>query len=208
MSGRTIVLASSSPYRRTLLARLGLQFSCVAPEIDERPLRDEAPHSTAGRLAQAKARSAGSRADDALVIGSDQVAVMDGRRLGKPGSREANVAQLLAASGRWVDFLTGVCLLNTSSDTCQLEVVEYSVEFRNLRRSEIECYVDREQPFDCAGGFKAEGLGIVLFRRMRGDDPSALIGLPLIRLSRMLEKEGVGLLSPSTSGEPDGADAT
>lgn len=200
-----IVLASSSPYRRTLLGRLGIEFAWVAPEVDERPFESESPLSTAARLAEAKARSVASRIGDALVIGSDQVAVMDGQRLGKPGSRDANVAQLLAASGRWVDFLTAVCLFNSNSGACQLEVVEYSVEFRKLSRFQIECYVDRERPLDCAGGFKAEGLGIVLFRRMRGDDPSALIGLPLIRLSRMLEKEGVELLSPSVSPQPKGA---
>lgn len=205
MSRQSIVLASSSPYRRTLLGRLGFEFACFAPEIDERPLEGESPHSTAARLAEAKARSVASRVGGALVIGSDQVAVMDGQRLGKPGSRDENVAQLLAASGRWVDFLTGVCLLNSNSGVCQLEVVKYSVEFRKLSRPQIECYVDRERAFDCAGGFKAEGLGIVLFSRMRGDDPSALIGLPLIRLSRMLEKEGVELLSPSISPERGGA---
>ena len=201
MSGPNIVLASSSPYRRALLERLGLEFAWVAPAIDERPLEGETPHGTAARLAELKARSVASRTGDALVIGSDQVAVMDGQPLGKPGARAANIAQLVAASGRWVDFLTSVCLLNSSSDTCQLDVVQYSVEFKPLSRLQIECYVDRERPFDCAGGFKAEGLGIALFLRMRGDDPTALIGLPLIRLSRMLEIEGVELLSPArTSG--------
>ena len=141
-----------------------------------------------------------SRAGDALVIGSDQLAVMDGRPLGKPGSRDANIDQLMQASGRWVDFLTGLCLLNARRDARQLEVVQYSVEFRRLSRPQIEYYVDREQPFDCAGGFKAEGLGVALFRRMRGDDPSALIGLPLISLSRMLLNEGVDVLSAAARG--------
>ncbi len=193
------MLASSSPYRRTLLERLGLDFACVSPAVDERPLEGETPRLTVARLAESKARSVAPRAGDALVIGSDQLAVMDGRPLGKPGGRAANIAQLGAASGRWVDFLTGVCLLDPGSDSCQLDVVQYSVEFRPLSRSQIENYVDRERPFDCAGGFKAEGLGIALFRRMRGDDPTALIGLPLIRLGRMLEKEGVELLSPADS---------
>jgi septum formation protein len=199
MSRPNIVLASSSPYRRTLLERLGLEFSCVAPAVDERPLAGETPRRTAARLAELKARSVAARSGDALVIGSDQVAVMDGRPLGKPGGRAANVAQLVAASGRWVDFLTSVCLLNPGRDSRQLAVVLYSVEFRPLSRPQIEYYVDRERPFDCAGGFKAEGLGIALFRRMRGEDPTALIGLPLIRLSRMLEEEGVELLSPADS---------
>ncbi|HSS65353.1 MAG TPA: Maf family protein [Gammaproteobacteria bacterium] len=203
MNRPKIVLASSSPHRRALLQRLGLEFTCVAPKIDECSLEGEHPRSTVARLSEEKARSVATTASEALVIGSDQLALMDGRPLGKPGSRDANIAQLEAASGRWVDFLTGVCLLNSSSDFRQLDVVEYSVEFRRLSRSQIESYVDRERPLDCAGGFKAEGLGIALFRRMRGDDPTALIGLPLIRLSRMLEKEGVEVLSPEPVAESD-----
>lgn len=203
-----LVLASSSPYRRELLERFGLEFTCIAPGIDERPLEGETPAATAARLAEAKARSVASQMSGALVIGSDQVAVLDGRPLGKPGTRGANIAQLEAASGRWVEFLTGVCLLNASSNACQVEVVEYGVEFRRLNRSEIECYVDREQPFDCAGGFKAEGLGVALFRRMRGEDPTALTGLPLISLRRMLEIEGVQVLSPAPVGRPPGRTGT
>ncbi len=190
-----LVLASSSPYRRRLLERLGVAFDCDPPDIDEQPLAGETPQKTVARLAEAKALAVASRAADALVIGSDQLAVMDGRPLGKPGGRDANINQLMQASGRWVDFFTGLCLLNPRSDARQVEVVQYSVEFRRLSRRQIECYVDREQPFDCAGGFKAEGLGVALFRRMRGEDPSALIGLPLICLSRMLLNEGVDVLS-------------
>ncbi len=190
-----LVLASSSPYRRRLLERLGVAFDCDPPDIDEQPLAGETPQKTVARLAEAKALAVASRAGDALVIGSDQLAVMDGRPLGKPGGRDANINQLMQASGRWVDFFTGLCLLNPRSDARQVEVVQYSVEFRRLSRRQIECYVDREQPFDCAGGFKAEGLGVALFRRMRGEDPSALIGLPLICLSRMLLNEGVDVLS-------------
>ncbi len=189
------MLASSSPYRRRLLERLGVAFDCDPPDIDEQPLAGETPQKTVARLAEAKALAVASRAADALVIGSDQLAVMDGRPLGKPGGRDANINQLMQASGRWVDFFTGLCLLNPRSDARQVEVVQYSVEFRRLSRRQIECYVDREQPFDCAGGFKAEGLGVALFRRMRGEDPSALIGLPLICLSRMLLNEGVDVLS-------------
>lgn len=200
MSSLNLVLASSSPYRRALLERLELEFSCLSPDVEERPLEGEAPASTVARLAEAKARSVAPRAGDALIIGSDQLAVMAGRPLGKPGSRAANIAQLEAASGRWVDFITGVCLFNAASNVCQLEVVEYRVEFRRLKRSRIESYVDREQPFDCAGGFKAEGLGVALFRRMRGDDPTALIGLPLISLTRMLETEGVEVLASAKTG--------
>lgn len=203
MSRPVFVLASSSPYRRALLERLGLEFACITSGIDESPRESESPRETAARLAEAKARAVAPQAGDALVIGSDQVAVMEGRPVGKPGNREANVTQLLSASGRWVEFLTAVCLLNTRSDRCQLEVVSYSVQFRELDRARVESYVDRERPFDCAGGFKAEGLGVALFRRMKGDDPTALIGLPLISLSRMLENEGVEVLSPLAPGGPD-----
>ncbi len=199
-----LVLASSSPYRKNLLQRLGLEFSCVAPDIDERLLEAETPAGAAARLAEAKARAVASQMRDALVVGSDQLAVMDGQVLGKPGTRDANIAQLEAASGRWVQFLTGVCLLNASGGACHVDVVEYAVEFRRLNRYEIECYVDREQPFDCAGGFKAEGLGVSLFRRMRGDDPTALIGLPLISLRNMLDKEGVQVPSPAPDGDRTG----
>lgn len=200
MSPLKLVLASSSPYRRSLLERFGLDFSCVAPAVDERPLEGERPASTVARLAETKARSIASQASAALIIGSDQMAVLGGQPVGKPGDRDANIAQLEAASGRWVDFLTGLCLLNTSTDACQVDVVEYGVEFRQLTRAQIEGYVDRERPFDCAGGFKAEGLGAALFSRMRGEDPTALIGLPLISLRRMLEKEGVDVLSPAPLG--------
>ena len=203
MTRASLVLASSSPYRRALLERLGLEFACIISGIDESPLENELPRDTAARLAEAKARAVAPQAGAALVIGSDQVAVMEGRSVGKPGNREANIAQLLSAAGRRVEFLTAVCLLNTRSDRCQLEVVSYSVEFRDLDRSRVESYVDRDQPFDCAGGFKAEGLGVALFRRMQGDDPTALIGLPLISLSRMLENEGVDVLSPVAPGESD-----
>lgn len=192
--GVKLVLASASPYRRDLLARLGVPFRCIPASLDERRRADERPRDMVARLAEAKARRVGGESGPALVIGSDQAAVMDGAPVGKPGAREPNIAQLQAASGRWVEFLTGLCLLNTATDTCQVDVVEYAVEFRRLSRAEIEAYVDREQPFDCAGGFRAEGLGVALFNRMRGDDPTALIGLPLISLRCMLEREGVDVL--------------
>lgn len=204
MNALILVLASSSPYRKSLLERFGLEFTCVAPGIDERPLEGETPAVTAARLAQAKARAVAGPAGNGLVIGSDQVAVMEGQSLGKPGTRAANIAQLEAACGRWIDFHTGLCLLNAATGACQVEVVEYSVEFRRLTRKEIEFYVDREQPFDCAGGFKAEGLGAALFSRMRGDDPTALIGLPLISLRRMLEREAVRVLSAAPLDCPPG----
>lgn len=190
-----LVLASSSTYRQVLLRRLGVPFSCIAPDIDERPRSGEDPRTTVTRLAKSKARRVAEQASDALVIGSDQLAMLDDRIMGKPGGRQAAVKQLRAASGRWVEFLTGVCLLNAATGSCQVEAVEFRVQFRPLSDPQIENYVDRERPFDCAGGFKSEGLGISLFVRMQGDDPTSLVGLPLICLRTMLENEGIDVLA-------------
>ena len=190
-----LVLASTSSYRRELLARLGLPFVTVAPAADETRRKNEEPSALVARLAEAKARSVAQRHTDSLIIGSDQVALLGGAVLGKPGDFETNVAQLLSASGRRVEFLTGLCLLNSSTDVVQVDVSSFVVVFRSLTREQIEHYVRREQPFDCAGGFKSEGLGITLFDRMMGDDPTALIGLPLMRLVAMLEAEGLDALS-------------
>jgi MAF protein len=195
VNGLRLVLASSSTYRQALLRRLGLPFRCVAPGIDERPRSGEDPRTTVTRLAESKARRVAEQANDALVIGSDQLATLDGRVMGKPGGRQANIAQLKAASGRWVEFLTGVCLLNAATGSRQVEAVEFRVQFRPLSDPQIENYVDRERPFDCAGGFKSEGLGISLFARMQGDDPTSLVGLPLISLRMMLENEGIDVLA-------------
>lgn len=195
VNGLRLVLASSSTYRQALLRRLGLPFRCVAPDIDERPRSGEDPRTTVTRLAESKARRVAEQANDALVIGSDQLATLDGRVMGKPGGRQANITQLKAASGRWVEFLTGVCLLNAATGSRQVEAVEFRVQFRPLSDPQIENYVDRERPFDCAGGFKSEGLGISLFARMQGDDPTSLVGLPLISLRMMLENEGIDVLA-------------
>lgn len=192
--GRRLVLASSSPFRRELLARLGLPFTTHAPAIDEAPLPGEAGIDLARRLAALKARAVATREDNALVIGSDQVALREGTLLGKPGTAAQAVEQLLAAAGKAVRFYTGLCLLDVASGREQLDVVEYAVHFRSLSRAEAERYVAREQPLNCAGSFKSEGLGIVLFERLVGDDPTSLIGLPLIRLSQMLRAENVAIL--------------
>lgn len=189
-----LVLASTSPYRKTLLARLGLSFETFAPEVDERPRDSEPPEQLVHRLARAKAQTASAVYPQALIIGSDQVAVLDGEILGKPGNHENAVRQLLRASGRAVDFFTGLCLLNSRTGAMQCDVVPFRVVFRTLNAQRIEDYLRREQPYNCAGSFKSEGLGIVLFERMQGDDPTALMGLPLIRLSRMLEQEGVAVI--------------
>jgi MAF protein len=192
---RTLVLASSSPYRRLLLERLGLPFETAGPDVDERRLAGEAPEAMVRRLSEAKARALADRFPSALIIGSDQCAVTErGEVLGKPGDPERAAAQLRAASGRSVRFLTGLCLLDAATGTAQADVVPFTVYFRVLSEDEIRAYLKRERPFDCAGSFRSEGLGIALFRRMEGDDPNALVGLPLIRLVDMLKTAGVSVL--------------
>ncbi len=188
-----LVLGSSSPFRRALLERLGLAFETSSPDVDERRHDDERAEDLVRRLAESKARAAGTRYPQALIIGSDQVAVLNDQVLGKPGSRERAIEQLRAVSGQTVNFLTGLCLYNSATGELQIEVVPYSVTFRQLDDERIGRYVDAEQPLNCAGSFKAEGLGIALFARMEGSDPTALIGLPLISLVSMLAQEGVEL---------------
>jgi MAF protein len=189
----TLVLGSTSPFRRELLQRLGLEFATAAPQIDESRLADEPPEKLVARLALLKARAVAEAHPDALIIGSDQVAVIDNTILGKPGNRDNAIAQLLEASGKVVTFHTGLCLLNAANGQAQVIVEPFRVHFRALTRAQVERYVDREEPYGCAGSFKSEGLGISLFTRLEGDDPNALIGLPLIRLVEMLEKEGIAL---------------
>ncbi len=197
MSGE-LILASTSPYRRQLLERLGITFSTVNPDVDESPRDGESAEQLVRRLAEAKARSVASRRPEALVIGSDQVAVLEGRILGKPGSRERAVAQLTASAGKRVEFMTGLCVADGTSGTAEVEMVPYSVVFRHLSAAQIDAYVERERPYNAAGSFKSEGLGIALFERMAGDDPTALVGLPLIRLVSMLRRAGLDVLVRST----------
>lgn len=168
-----------------------MPFECASPEIDERAVPNEAPEALVQRLAVTKAAAVGRQRSDALVIGSDQVACCDGEILGKPGHREAAIDQLRAFSGRTVVFHTGLCLLNSASERRQVVDETFHVHFRELSDAQIARYVDREQPFDCAGSFKSEGLGIALFSALEGRDPNALIGLPLIALIEMLAKEGI-----------------
>lgn len=189
-----LILASTSRYRAALLERLGMDFHAVAPDVDETPLAGESPQDLVARLARLKAEAGGRGAGQALVIGSDQVADLDGRVLGKPGTVERAEAQLAALSGREVVFHTGLCLLDTRDGTRQLTVVNTPVRFRTLSEPQIRDYVQREQPLDCAGAFKSEGLGIALFERLGGEDPNALIGLPLIELCTMLERAGLPVL--------------
>ena len=186
-----ILLASGSVYRRELLARLRLPFDYAAPEIDESPRPNESGTALASRLAQQKAQALASRYPEHLIIGSDQVAVLDDQLIGKPGTFERAREQLRAASGRSVSFLTGLCLYNARSGRSQVDCIPFTVHFRELDDARIERYLRAEQPYDCAGSFKCEALGISLFRRTEGDDITSLVGLPLIRLVDMLEAEGI-----------------
>jgi septum formation protein len=195
-AGRRLVLASTSRYRRMLLERLGLAFDAVAPNADEAPLAGETPAATAFRLAAAKAQSVAAAYPDALIIGSDQVADCGGEAIGKPGTHERAVAQLHALSGQTVVFHTGLALLDAASGARQTALVDVRSTFRHLSSAEIEAYVRREQPYDCAGSVRSESLGIALFERIESDDPTALIGLPLIQLARMLQAAGVVVLAP------------
>lgn len=184
----SLVLASTSRYRRELLQRLGLPFECASPEVDETPLNGEAPLALATRLAAAKAAAVAARHPGAWVIGSDQVADLNGQPLGKPGTVEAACAQLAAMSGQSVRFHTAVCLSGNGDSFTALDLTE--VRFRVLERDEITRYVATEQPLDCAGSFKCEGVGISLFEAIDNRDPTALIGLPLIAVCGLLRQAG------------------
>lgn len=190
----TLVLASTSPFRKELLSKLSLEFTTANPKVDETPLPGETPEALVVRLAEAKARAVAVQYPEALIIGSDQVAVNEGVILGKPGNHERAMEQLKAAAGKRVTFLTGLCLFNSGSGRSQVVVEPFSVHFRALSDAQIDNYLRKEQPYNCAGSFKSEGLGIALFQRLEGNDPNALIGLPLIRLIAMLEAEGVAVI--------------
>lgn len=190
---RPIVLGSTSPYRRELLARLRLPFETVAPQVDETPLPGEPPARLAQRLARAKAEAVAQRHPQAIVIGSDQVADLDGAALGKPGTHERAVAQLRAMRGRTVRFQTALAVVCHASDYAAEDLAVVEVRFRDLSDAEIERYLLAERPYDCAGSAKSEGLGIALLESIVSDDPSALVGLPLIRTARLLRGAGVTL---------------
>ena len=189
-----LILASSSRYRRELLARLGVAFRSVSPEVDESPLPGESPGELVLRLAEAKARKVGEGEPGAVVIGSDQVAVHGGKVLGKPGSVANAEGQLARLSGESVDFLTGVAVLNSASGRLQTCTDRTITVFRQLSEGEIRRYVELDQPLDCAGAIKSESRGVMLFERVTTDDPTAAIGLPLIRLAAMLRSEGINPL--------------
>ena len=176
-----------------LIQRLGLPFSCENPDIDELPVQGETPEQLVCRLAYLKATKIAGNHTGTMVIGSDQVAVLDNEILSKPDSHDQAIIQLGKLSGKSVWFHTGLCLINNISNTVQSDCINYKVNFRTLSQDEIESYLKSEQPYDCAGSFKSEGLGITLLKSMTGDDPTALIGLPLIRLSEMFRQEGLAL---------------
>lgn len=188
-----LVLASSSPYRRELLARLNQPFTWASPAIDETPRPEESADALVRRLAEAKARALSETHPAHLIIGSDQVAVLGEQILGRPHDFNRARSQLLAASGTRVTFLTGLALLNSASGECQVDVVPFTVHFRELDEAQVTRYLQAEQPYDCAGSFKAEGLGVSLFRATEGEDGTSLVGLPLIRLVQMLDREGVAI---------------
>ncbi len=189
----TLVLASTSPYRSELLKRLQLPFVIAAPEVDETPLPDETARATSLRLSQEKARAVVSEFPNALIIGSDQVALLEGQQIGKPGTHDKATSQLRSMRGKTTCFYTALALLNSQTGNMQTGVAENLVTLRNLTDEEIEGYLLKEQPYQCAGSAKSEGLGIALMSSMSGDDPNALIGLPLILLIAMLRRENVKL---------------
>jgi MAF protein len=187
-----VTLASTSPFRRELLERLGIPFVTAAPDVDETPQANETPAALVRRLSEDKARAIAA-SHQGLIIGSDQVATTGNNILGKPGTHKRAFEQLQGLSGKRVTFQTGLCLLNTGTGEAQLDVIPFIVKFRQLGDDRIERYLQQEQPYNCAGSFKSEGLGITLFEYMEGTDPTALIGLPLIRLTDMLARAGVVL---------------
>lgn len=193
-SNRAIILGSSSPYRRALLARLRIRFEVVTPEVDETPARSETPEQVACRLAMSKAHAVATRFPQAIVIGSDQVAELDGEVIGKPLLHDVAMAQLRRMSGRLVVFQTAVAVVCEETRFAQIDLAQVRVRFRTLDDAEIEAYLLAEQPYDCAGSAKSEGLGISLLDAIDSDDPTALVGLPLIRTCRLLRAAGVALL--------------
>lgn len=189
-----IVLSSTSPFRKALLERLCIDFVCDSPNIDETPLDNEPVEAMVVRLAIAKTQAIAGNHANSLIIGSDQSAVLDGKKLSKPGNFENAFKQLTRASGQKITFQTGLCLLNTATGNIQSACVPYTVVFKDLTATMIKNYLHKEEPYNCAGSFKSEALGIALFERFEGSDPNALIGLPLIELVNFLDNEGFSIL--------------
>lgn len=190
-----LVLASTSPYRKNLLQKLGITFTCISPNIDETPLPNETPSELVLRLAKEKAQAINTTAmRNCLIIGSDQVAVVNNQIIGKPGNTDTAIAQLTMQSGQCVTFFTGLAVHNSKTKQTISEIDTYKVHFKHLTSEEITTYIKKEQPYNCAGSFKSEGLGIALFERLEGRDPNTLIGLPLILLCEMLKSQGFSVL--------------
>lgn len=194
MSITPIILASSSPFRRELLTKLQIQHQCISPDIDETPKADESPKEISLRLSIEKAKEVAKSINTGLIIASDQVAEVDGIALGKPKTRENAIKQLMSMSGKTVTFHTGLCLYNAETQKYQSCIEPFQVVFRTLNEQQVSNYVDKEDVLNCAGSFKSEALGIALFEKLVGEDPNSLIGLPLIKLTKMLEQEGVNIL--------------
>jgi septum formation protein len=195
-----LVLASTSPYRRELLSRLGVPFEVAAPDVDETPLPRESPNDTAQRLSVLKAQAVAEKFPDALIIGSDQVALLEGRQLGKPGTHDKAVAQLQAMRGKTLEFHTALTLLNAQTGRTQTANVLVRLVMREYSDAQIEAYLRKDQPYNCCGSARSESLGIALIARYETEDPNALVGLPLIKLTEMLANEGLDVLTwqPST----------
>ncbi|MDC9724916.1 MAG: Maf family protein [Gammaproteobacteria bacterium] len=192
-----LILGSSSPFRAELLEKLGLTFTTASPDIDERCLDNESAEQLVQRLSEQKAQKIAETHTNALIIGSDQVALLNGEILGKPGNHENAMKQLTAASGKTVRFLTGLSLLNSKTGKVQSLVEPFEVSFKTLSNDQIAFYLQQEKPYQCAGSFKSEGFGISLFSKLNGEDPNSLIGLPLIRLISLLQAEGIDVLQPN-----------
>jgi septum formation protein len=190
-----LVLASTSPFRRELLARLGVPFEVAAPDVDETPLPDESPDETAQRLSVLKAKAVAEKFPLALIIGSDQVALLDGRQLGKPGSHDKAVEQLRAMRGKTLEFHTALTLLNAKTGSAQTANVPVRLVMRDYSDTQIEAYLRKDQPYNCCGSARSEALGIALIARYETEDPNALVGLPLIKLTEMLANEGLDVLT-------------
>lgn len=191
----SLILASSSPFRQSLLQKFNLPFETFSPDVDETPHSNEAPNDLVMRLSELKAAAAADHFDQGLAIGSDQVAVFNGQILGKPHNKENAVNQLSLFSGQTVTFLTGLCVHNIQTGQSKTIVEPFNVTFKTLTTAQIGAYCDAEQPYNCAGSFKSEGLGICLFEKLSGDDPNSLVGLPLIKLSQLLAEFGLDVLS-------------
>lgn len=193
MPNYQLVLASTSPFRQQLLNKLNIPFITAQPDCDETPLQNESPESLVQRLADQKARSCVVE-KPSLIVGSDQVCVIDGQIVGKPHSQQKAIEQLISQSGKAITFYTGLALYNSHTQQSQITLDTFTVHFRHLTRSMVERYVEKELPLNCAGSFKSEGLGIALFEKLEGDDPNTLVGLPLIKLIQLLENESFPVL--------------